>query len=51
MELDMNWHDLIALDPQVFRGKPVLRGTRLAADPIVETRALGPDPRPPTTDY
>ena len=37
----MNWHERIAVDPQVLVGKPVIRGTRLAVQFIVELLANG----------
>ena len=37
----MNWADRIALDPKVLVGKPVIKGTRLAVEFIVELLAEG----------
>lgn len=37
----MDWEDRIVLDPEVLVGKPVIRGTRLAVEFIVELLALG----------
>ena len=28
----MDWHERIVIDPAVLTGKPVIKGTRLAAD-------------------
>lgn len=35
------WSDHIASDPEVLRGKPVVRGTRLAVDFILSLFASG----------
>ena len=32
----MNWHDHIAADPAVLVGKPVIKGTRLSVEFILE---------------
>lgn len=37
----MNWQDRIILNPSVLVGKPVVRGTRLAVEFIVELLANG----------
>lgn len=37
----MNWRDRIAIDPTVLAGKPVIRGTRLAADFILSLLGQG----------
>ena len=37
----MNWQERITLDPKVLVGKPVIRGTRLAVEFIVELLADG----------
>ena len=31
----MTWQDRITIDPEIFTGKPVVRGTRLAVEFIV----------------
>ena len=36
-----NWQDRIALDPQVLVGKPVVKGTRLAVEFIIDLLAQG----------
>jgi uncharacterized protein (DUF433 family) len=41
MELCMNWEERIVIDPMVLAGKPVIRGTRLAVEFIVELLAQG----------
>ena len=35
------WQERITLDPQVLTGKPVIKGTRLAVEFIVELLAQG----------
>lgn len=35
----MNWEDRIEINPQVLVGKPVIRGTRLAVEFIMELLA------------
>jgi uncharacterized protein (DUF433 family) len=37
----MNWQDYIAADPAVLVGKPVIKGTRLAVEFILELIAEG----------
>jgi uncharacterized protein (DUF433 family) len=37
----MSWPDRIAVDPEVLAGKPVIRGTRLAVEFILELLAAG----------
>ncbi len=37
----MNWQDRITVDPKVLVGKPVVKGTRLAVEFIVELLANG----------
>ena len=37
----MNWRERISVDPQVLVGKPVVRGTRLAVEFIVDLLAQG----------
>ena len=37
----MNWQDRIAVDPAVLVGKPVIKGTRLAVEFVVELLAEG----------
>lgn len=37
----MNWRDRIALDPKILTGKPVIKGTRLAVEFIIELLAQG----------
>jgi uncharacterized protein (DUF433 family) len=35
----MNWQDRIAVDPGVLAGKPVIKGTRLAVEFLIELLA------------
>jgi len=37
----MNWQDRICVEPKVLGGKPVIKGTRLAVEKIVELMAAG----------
>jgi uncharacterized protein (DUF433 family) len=37
----MKWQDYITIDPEILVGKPIIRGTRLAVDFIIELLAQG----------
>jgi uncharacterized protein (DUF433 family) len=37
----MNWQERMCVDPKVLGGKPVVKGTRLAVEKIVEPMAAG----------
>lgn len=37
----MNWQDRIGCDPGILGGRPVIKGTRLAIEKIVEPIATG----------
>lgn len=37
----MDWKDRIVIDPEILVGKPVIKGTRLAVEFIVELLAQG----------
>lgn len=37
----MNWQDRITIDPSVLVGKPILRGTRIAVEFVIDLLARG----------
>jgi uncharacterized protein (DUF433 family) len=37
----MNWQDRILIDPKILLGKPVIRGTRLSVDFIIDLLGQG----------
>jgi uncharacterized protein (DUF433 family) len=37
----MDWCDRIAVDPQILVGKPVVKGTRIAVEMVVDLLAAG----------
>lgn len=37
----MSWPDRIVIDPEILAGKPVIRGTRLAVELILDLLAAG----------
>ncbi len=37
----MDWQDRISLDPKVLVGKPVIKGTRIAVEFLIELLANG----------
>ncbi len=37
----MNWQERIVIDPQILVGKPIVKGTRLAVEFIVDLLAQG----------
>jgi len=37
----MNWQDRISLDPKILAGKPVIKGTRLAVEFVIDLLANG----------
>ena len=41
-EPTMTWQERIVVDPQILVGKPVIRGTRLAVELIVDLMAQQP---------
>jgi uncharacterized protein (DUF433 family) len=47
----MNWHEYIHADPAVLGGKPVVRGTRLAADFLLGLLAAGWTPEQVIESY
>lgn len=40
-EESMDWRERIIIDPQILVGKPVIKGTRLAVEFIIELLAQG----------
>ncbi len=47
----MNWRDRIQFDPGVLGGKPVVKGTRLAVEKLVELMASGWSEQQITENY
>lgn len=37
----MNWRDRITLDPQILVGKPIIKGTRIAVEFVVDLLGRG----------
>jgi len=37
----MDWRDRIAVDPRILVGKPVVKGTRIAVEMVVDLLAAG----------
>jgi uncharacterized protein (DUF433 family) len=37
----MSWHDRITVDPKILVGKPVVKGTRIAVELVVDLLAKG----------
>jgi uncharacterized protein (DUF433 family) len=37
----MDWHDRISVDPNVLVGKPVIKGTRIAVEFVIELLGRG----------
>ena len=37
----MNWKDRIIIDPEILAGKPVIKGTRIAVELIIDLMANG----------
>ena len=37
----MDWHDHITVDPGVLAGKPVVKGTRIAVEMVIDLLAAG----------
>lgn len=38
-----NYHDRITADPQILVGKPVVKGTRISVELVLERLSLNPD--------
>jgi uncharacterized protein (DUF433 family) len=47
----INWRDHIVCDPEVLTGKPVLKGTRLSAEFVLDLLAAGWDYRALQANY
>jgi uncharacterized protein (DUF433 family) len=47
----MTWRDRIELDPEVLVGKPVVRGTRLAVEFVLDMIASGVSEQEILSDY
>jgi uncharacterized protein (DUF433 family) len=37
----MDWHEHIVLDPKVLVGKPIIKGTRIAVELVIDLMARG----------
>lgn len=37
----MEWKDRIAVDPRVLTGKPIVRGTRISVEMVIDLLAAG----------
>lgn len=37
----MDWHDRISVDPKVLVGKPVIKGTRIAVEFVIDLLGRG----------
>ena len=37
----MDWHDHITVDPRILTGKPVVKGTRIAVEMVIDLLAEG----------
>ena len=37
----MNWHERIVVDPDILVGKPVIKGTRISVELIIDLLARG----------
>lgn len=47
----MDWRDYITADPDVLAGKPIVRGTRLAVDFLLDLFAAGWTPQQVLENY
>ena len=47
----MNWQDRISVDPAVLVGKPVIKGTRIAVEFVVDLMARGWTPEQILDEY
>jgi uncharacterized protein (DUF433 family) len=39
--MNEDWKDMIVIDPEILAGKPVIRGTRIAVEFVVDLLARG----------
>ena len=37
----MDWHDRVVVDPKILVGKPVIKGTRIAVEFVIDLLARG----------
>jgi uncharacterized protein (DUF433 family) len=37
----MNWRDRITVDPQILTGKPIIKGTRIAVEFVIDLLGRG----------
>lgn len=47
----INWREYIVCDPEVLTGKPVLKGTRLSIEFVLDLLAAGWDPQALKANY
>lgn len=47
----INWRDYIHADERILAGRPIIRGTRLAADFVLDLLAAGWSPEEVLTNY
>lgn len=40
-QIDMTWQERIIIDPEILVGKPIIKGTRLSVEFIIELLAQG----------
>ena len=51
MQHDQSWRDRIVIDPRILTGKPVVRGTRVSVELVVDLLARGYTPQQILEDY
>ena len=47
----MNWQERIALDPKVLVGKPIIKGTRISVEFVIDLLARGWTPEQILEEY
>lgn len=47
----MDWHDRVTVDADVLVGKPVIKGTRIAVEFVIDLLARGYTPQQIITQY